>query len=124
MTFILKKLSLSQNDLIQLKKQSDRKEAKIMANKAKKRLKIKLYIFFFIGLQLLLFCWYYITAFCAVYPNTQIHLLKDTLISFGISMVYPFIINLIPGLFRIPSLKAVKKDKKCLYNTSKIISKI
>ena len=124
MTFILKKLSLSQNDLIQLKKQSDRKEAKIMANKAKKRLKIKLYIFFFIGLELLLFCWYYITAFCAVYPNTQIHLLKDTLISFGISMLYPFIINLIPGLFRIPSLKAVKKDKKCLYNTSKIISKI
>ena len=120
-TFILKNLSLSQNDIIDLKRESDKKKAKKKGNEVKKRLKIKLYIFLFVGLALLLFCWYYITAFCAVYPNTQIHLINDSLISFGISMLYPFIINLLPGFLRIPSLKAVKKDKECMYKTSQII---
>ena len=120
-TFILKNLSLSQKDIIDLKRESDKKKAKKKGNEVKKRLKIKLYIFLFVGLALLRFCWYYITAFCAVYPNTQIHLINDSLISFGISMLYPFIINLLPGFLRIPSLKAVKKDKECMYKTSQII---
>ena len=85
-------------------------------------MKKKFYIFFFIGLFLLIFCWYYLTAFACVYPNTQIHLIKDTLISFGISMSYPFVINLIPGLFRIPALRSEKKDKEKLYKASKIIA--
>ena len=93
-----------------------------MANVSKKCLTIKLYIFFFIGLGLLIFCWYYTTAFGAVYPNTQLHLIKDTLISFGISMLYPFLINIAPVLFRMPALNSKNKDKKCLYNTSKIIA--
>ena len=120
--YILKILSLSQSDLIKIKKESNKKKAKIMANIAKRCLTIKLYIFFFIGIILLIFCWYYITAFGAVYPNTQLHLIKDTLISFGISMLYPFLINIIPGIFRMPALKSKNKDKKCLYNFSKIIA--
>ena len=102
--FILKALSLSQSDLIKIKKESDTKKARIMANLTKRCLKIKLYMFFFIGILLFIFCWYYLTAFCAVYINTQLHLLKDTLLSFGISMIYPFVINLLPGFFRIPAL--------------------
>ena len=122
MTYILKLLSLSQNELIEIKKESDKAKAKKMADNSKKCLKLKLYAFFFLGLCLLIFCWYYLTAFAAVYQNTQLHLIKDTLISFGISMIYPFIINLIPGLLRIPSLKAVNKDQKCMYKISKIIA--
>ena len=122
MTIILKLLSLSQNDLIEIKKESDRNRAKKMANNSKKCLSIKLYIFFLLGICLMLFFWYYTTAFAAVYQNTQLHLIKDTLISFGISMIYPFAINIIPGLFRIPSLKAKNKDRKCLYKISKILA--
>jgi hypothetical protein len=122
MTFILKNLSLSQKDLLKIKRESDKKKAKEIADKVKKCMKIKLYVFLFIGLSLLIFCWYYLTAFACVYPNTQLHLIKDTLISFAVSMLYPFLINLIPGLFRLPSLKAKKKDKECMYNTSKIIA--
>ena len=73
---------------------------------------------------LILSCWYYIAAFGAVYPNTQMYLIKDTLISFVISMSYPFGYYLIPGLFRFPALKAKKKDKKSLYDFSKILSKL
>lgn len=122
MTFILKNLSLSQKELLKIKRESDKKKAKEIADKVKKCAKIKLHIFLFIGLSLLIFCWYYLTAFACVYPNTQLHLIKDTLISFSVSMLYPFLINLIPGLFRLPALKARKKDKECMYNTSKIIA--
>ena len=122
MTYILKLLSLSQNDLIEIKKESDRNKAKKMADNSKKCFSIKLYIFFLIGLCLMLFFWYYTASFAAVYQNTQLHLIKDTLTSFGISMIYPFVINIIPGLFRIPSLKAKNKDRKCLYRTSKILA--
>ena len=51
-------------------------------------------------------------------------LIKDTLISFGLSMLYPFGLNLIPGMFRIPALRAVKKDKKTLYKFSRIVALI
>ena len=122
MTYILKILSLSQMAIIEIKKEQDKTKAKKIAEFSKKCLKIKFYFFFFIGLFLIIFCWYYLTAFGAVYPNTQLHLIKDTLISFGISMIYPFIINIIPGFFRIPALKAEHKDKKCLYIISKIIA--
>ena len=59
--------------------------------------------------------------FGVIYRNTQFFLLKDTLISLGLSMVSPFIINLLPGLFRIPSLSNPKKRRECTYNFSKIL---
>ena len=51
-------------------------------------------------------------------------LIKDTLISFGLSMLYPFGLNLIPGMFRIPALRTTKKDKKTLYKFSLIVALI
>ena len=121
MTLILKKLSLSQNELIMIKKELDYQRSKKLAEKSKKCLKIKLYTFFSFGLALLIFFWYYITSFAAVYINTQLHLIKDTLLSFGISMTYPLIINFIPGIFRFAALKSAKKNKKCLYRTGQVI---
>ena len=59
--------------------------------------------------------------FGAIYKNTQIHLLKDTLMSFGLSMISPLVIYLFPGLFRIPALSNTKKDRKFLYNFSKVL---
>ena len=59
--------------------------------------------------------------FGAIYRNTQFHLLKDTLVSFGLSLLEPFVIYLIPGLFRIPALSDSKKKKECLYRFSKIL---
>ena len=72
----------------------------------------------------MLFFWYFISCFCAVYYNTQIILIKSTFLSFGLSMIYPIGINLIPGIFRIPELRAEKKDKKCLYSFSQYVALI
>ena len=59
--------------------------------------------------------------FGAIYRNTQFHLLKDTLVSFGLSLLYPFVIYLLPGFFRIPALSDPQKKKECLYKFSKIL---
>ena len=49
-------------------------------------------------------------------------LIKDTLFSFGLSMIYPFGLNLLPGILRIPALRAEKKDKKLIYYISIIVA--
>ena len=121
---ILKTLSLTEKDILKLKKEED---YNIMINQSKKIescIIIKFIIFFIISLFLMIFFWYYISCFCAVYNNTQIIFIKDILISFGISMLYPFGINLIPGIFRIPALRAQKKDKQCIYKLSTYIALI
>ena len=122
MSFILKRLSLSQNQLIAIRKELDMPRARQLSTKAKKCFSIKMYLFFSIGLALLMFFWYYVTSFAAVYKNTQLHLIKDTLLSFGLSMIYPFAINFVPGFFRFLALKSENKNKKCLYKTGQIFA--
>ena len=84
-----------------------------------KCLKIKIVNYFILSILFLIIFWYYMSCFCAVFKNTQFQVLKDALISFGLSLVYPFAISLIPGLFRIPSLR--KGGRKKLYIISRII---
>ena len=78
--------------------------------------------FFILSFILLIFFWYYIACFCAVYTNTQVHLLTDTLISSGTSLLTPFAIYLIAPLLRIPSLKSKNKTNEIIYNMSKMIA--
>ena len=62
--------------------------------------------------------------FCAIYSNTQIHLIKDTLISFILSLFYQLGIYLIPGIFRIHALSNPKIKRSYLYRISKVIQMI
>ena len=121
---ILKQLSLSQKNILQIKQEKDKQIAMKKSKRIKHCIQIKFVIFFILSFLLLLFFWYFISCCCGAYKNTQIILIKDTLISFGLSMLYPFGLNLLPGILRIPSLRAKKKDKKCLYQTSGIIALI
>ena len=121
MTSLLKSLSLSQNELIAIKKELDKAKSNELASSTKKRFKIKFYLFFIIGLCLLLFFWYYLAAFGAVYKNTQMYLIKDTICSFVLTMSYPLVINFIPSLLRLIALKGEKKNKVCLYKASQIV---
>ena len=117
---IIKKLGLSESDIIKLrKKKSINDEIKINIIKTFKCLKIKFNFFFILGFLFLLIYWYYVGVFCAVYENTQIPLIKDTLTSFAINLIYPFALALLPVIFRIPSLR---NKNKCLYKLSQIIS--
>ena len=121
---ILRQLSLSENNFIELK-QANKYATMISKSKTIKAcLTIKFSIFFILNFLLLFFCWYFISCFCAVFYNTQIILITDSFFSFGTTLIYPFFIYLLPGIFRIPSLKAAKKDKRCLYLTGKMFALI
>ena len=119
--YLIKLLSLSENNIINLK---ENKEKENINEVFLKTLIIKFTFFYIFNFLFLIFFWFYISSFCAVYQNTQIYLIKDTIISFELSFLYPFGICLIPGIFRLPSLNAYKKDKKCVYIFSKILQLI
>ena len=121
---LLKTLSLTEKDLLKIKEEKDYNKLIEELKKVKRCIIIKFIIFYIISFLLMSFFWYYISCFCAVYNNTQMILIKDTLISFGISMLYPFGINLIPGFFRITALRAEKKDKEFLYKLSQYLALI
>ena len=111
-------LSLSESKVLDIKKP----KTVINLHKGVLRiLKIKFMLFFIITFLMLLFFLYYVSCFCGVYVNTQIHLIKDTAISFSLSMVYPFAFYLIPGIFRILALRDKKKGRKCIYKLSQVI---
>ena len=62
----------------------------------------------------MLFYWYYITAFCAVYKNSQKNLIKSSLISYGIDLFQPFGTCFIAAILRRLSLKYKKKWLFCI----------
>ena len=84
-------------------------------NKIFKKMKIKLIIYFVITFLLLLFYWYLISSFCAVYSNTQIIYIKDFATSFCLGLLYPFLILLCFAFLRIFALKENNKFRRFLY---------
>ena len=123
-TMIFKDLSLSQKAIIKIKEMIDIKRMVDEYLFLVKYYKYKLIVFNLLGFILLLFNWYYISVFCSVYPNSQSHLITDIFTSFGLSLIYPFLLSLIPGFFRIPALKDDKKQKKCMYRISQLVAYI
>ena len=81
----IKYLSLSEKIINSIKDMKTNQKINLNIISTKKRiLKIK-YVLFFITTLIILFAfWFYISCFCCIYQNTQIHLIKDSLISFAL----------------------------------------
>ena len=118
---IVKTLSLSEKDILKIKSIKKGKNFDKKVEEIRKYVYIKFILFFIISFIFLFIFWFYLSCFCAVYHNTQIHLIKDTLISFSLSLLYPFGYYLIPGILRIPALRSKKKNKECIYKFSILI---
>ena len=114
---VLNILSLTGEYIIKIKHL--RNDIKNKSDEILKIIQKKIMLYFLLCYILLLLFWYYIGCFCAIYRNTQIHLIKDTGISFGTSFISPFFLNLLPGIFRIPSLRKNKMEN--MYKFSKIL---
>ena len=114
-------LALSNEEIINLKQNITNNNKMKKEKCLKRKLAIKLSFFIIINLLLLTFIWYYISMFCVIYRNTQMHLFKDSISCFGISLFFPCGFYLIPGFLRIPSLSNKKNNRKCLYEFSKVI---
>ena len=84
-------------------------------------MRMKLMAFYIGGTFFSIFYWYVISAFCAVYINTQIIYIIDCVISFVIFLIVPFIVYFIIALLRIFSLKSnIDKKLKWLYELIRI----
>ena len=81
-----------------------------------KLIKYKIIIFYAFTVLLFMFFWYLISAFCAVYENTQGIFITDSISSFIMGLLYPFILYLAPSGLRLLSLR--KKNLKFVYSLS------
>ena len=118
---MLKWLSLTEHKFISLK-QFNKDNIIEQTKKLRYQLIIRIAFFFIIGIIYMLFFWYYISCFCAVYKNTQLILIIDSLLSLGFSLIYQFGLYLLPGMFRITALRAKQKNKKCLFLIGNIMA--
>ena len=118
---LLKLLALSHKSIIKFKQNKNKDDITKKGDDLFHTLLIKFILYYIFSFIFLLFFWYYLSMFGAVYINTQFHLLKDTLVSFGLSFLYPFVLCLLPGIFRFPALSDPKKKKVYLYKFSKIL---
>ena len=118
---LLKFLALTDKGIIELKENKSKNNLDMRKTNLEKKFNIKFILYFIISFLFLLCFWYYVSIFCIIYKNTQIILLEDTLISFELSLIYPFAIYLLPSFFRIFSLSNPAKNRECLYNFSKIL---
>ena len=121
---LLKILSLTEANILSIKQEKDNNKMLEKSKSIKKCLRIKFIIYFILSIILMIFFWYFISCFCGVYTNTQKVLIKDTLVSYALSMAYPFALNLLPGFFRIPALRTEKGDKGCMYKISLYVALI
>ena len=86
---IIKYLSLSEKDILKIKFITKKENINAKVAEIKKCLIIKFILYYLVSFILLIICWFYVSCFCAVYKNTQLYLIKDVLISFTLSLIYP-----------------------------------
>ena len=121
---MLQFLVLTDKDILQVKLQTTKNMAINMKIQKLKCMKIKFAIFFVLNFILLGLFWFYLTSFNAIYENTQVYLIENTFISFGFSLVYPFIINIIPMMIRMNAIHSSNKDQANCYKVSQILQLI
>ena len=120
-TTIIKYFSLSERNFIQIKIQKNIENIDVKIESIKKCLIFKYIVFYIISLIFLILFWFYLSSFCAVYKNTQIYLIINTIISFLICIIYIIIFNFMPCILRIISLKNKDPINQCLYKSSQIL---
>ena len=120
----LRYLCIIEKDIYKIKK-IEKKKDKLMAKQEifqlLKCIRFKLAGYFLVTFLFMCFFWYYISAFCAVYKNTQVFLIKDSIISLLCSLLYPFGLYIFPTALRKIALSDKKKRLSCLYKLSDII---
>ena len=122
LSFVFKFIFLSERNLFEIKSLKNLEEIDEIVHKTKRCISIKYICFFVLSIIFLSFFWYYLSSFGAVFQNTQIYIIKNTSICIGFSLIYPFVINIFPSIFRIHSMS--DKNRKCSFNISKFLQYI
>ena len=120
MNLIVRFVCLNERDIIKITQENNPETRKSLAEKTRRISKLKLIIFFIVSGILIALCWYYVSAFCAVFKNSQGRYLLNVFIAFLVCNIWPCVTSLIPALLRINSLKTGTSET--LYKISQIIS--
>ena len=97
--------NLPEEEKMRRKDKYEKRKLKSLINELIKLFKKKILISAIVMVFVLFIMWYYISAFCAVYKNSQLVFFANILISFGFSNLIPFVYCLIPTIFRQDGVK-------------------
>ena len=78
-------------------------------------------IYFLVGFIFLGFNWYLMTSYCSIYKNSGFKLILNGFMSLLASLVFPFILGIIPTLI---ATLAVKIKNKLIFKVYKFINKV
>jgi hypothetical protein len=118
MSFIVRFVVLSERDIhkiISLKGQERNEKVSATIH----MLKIKAIVFYILSFIIIGVCWYYISAFCAVFKNSQVHYILNTFVAFLVCNLWPFVTTAITVGLRKLSLK---QKSGFLYKVSQVVS--
>ena len=119
MNFIVRFVTLSERDISKINCETDVQNKKKLCKSTEKILKIKVIILFAVSFILLGICWYYVSAFCAVFKNSQGHYFVNVFVAFLVCNLWPCMTSLIPPIFR---KKGLNNKSPCMYKASQIIA--
>jgi hypothetical protein len=121
MEILLCFLSLTDRHIYEIKGLPKREATAEKIFEILRKMRIKLIIFYIMVVLISLFYWYFISAFCAVYHNTQGLYILDCVLSFIFFSIDPFIIYALVTLLRVLSFKKLGNKKiKSLYTISRL----
>ena len=104
----------TEGDVISIRNSNSNKKWEDIT-KALIRINIKCHLFFFFSILTLCFYWIYIACFFTIFKKTQFYVMINTLISFGISLVLPFVFGFFASFFRIIALANRIHPKRILF---------
>ena len=114
----LKLLCITHGSIQKLRKIEDVEKAKVKSVQVIKCIKFRICLYYILSLIFLFLFLFYVTCFCAIYPNNQLGILRDMLMSWILTLIYPFGLVIFTSIFRICSLRL---DKYCCYFINKIL---
>ena len=117
---LIRYFTLSERLLIELKNEGNSKVLMLKVISTKRYLNIIYITFYVLSFIFLVVLWFYLSSFCAVYQNSQIIVFTNSCIDIGISLLYPFVYNLLPALFRSIALSKNSRNK-CIFKVSKFL---
>jgi len=118
-SLIVRFVFLSERDISNIIHENDPERRDNQIQRLNKITKIKLLILYIISLALIMLFWYYVSAFCAIFKNSQGYYFINVLVSFIICNLWPCIICLIPAILRRISLE---KKNQSMYYISQIVA--
>ena len=119
MAFIVRLVTLNDRDIIKILSETNALKRNEQIKLTKRSLNIRAIIFYTVSTLIVGVCWYYVSAFCAVFENSQGHYITNTLVAFIVCNLWPFVTSGITTGLRKLSLN---KESAGLYKFSQIVS--